>query len=83
VDQIHVTVLYGGQDFAYATAGEPDTGVLLRRDDKRAVIAAIPVRRGRPRRGATLMTTPLAEIEDTAEWRRALCAWAAWLTSQG
>ena len=84
VDQIQVTVLYGGQDFAYATAGEPDTGVLLRRDDQRAVIAAVPVRRDRPQRGATLMTTPLAELDlKDAAWNRALCAWAAWLTSQG
>ncbi|MEW5959249.1 MAG: hypothetical protein AB1801_16080 [Chloroflexota bacterium] len=80
VGRIQVTVLYGGQDVAYATAGEPEAGVLLRRDDKRAVIAAVPVRRGRPQRGSPLMTTPLAELDlKEATWNRALCAWVAWL----
>jgi hypothetical protein len=77
--EVTVTMLYGGPDFAYATAGDPEAGVLLRRDDNRGVMAALPVMRGRPRRGSPLMTTPLAEIEESAEWRRALCAWVAWL----
>ena len=77
---VQVTMLYGGQDFAYATADNPEDGVLLRRDDSRDVMVAMPVMHGRPRRGNTLMTTPLAELNlRDSNWNRALCAWAAWL----
>ena len=51
----------GGEDFAYVTgANGGDQAVLLRRDEQRGVILALPVKRGRPRRGSPLMTTPLA-----------------------
>lgn len=80
VAAIQVLLLHGGADFAYATAGDPEAGVLLRRDDNRGVIAALPVIRGRPRRGNPLMTTPLAELDlSDSGWNRSLCAWAAWL----
>jgi hypothetical protein len=73
---VAVILLHGGEYPALASAGE--TQVALRRDEKRGVLAASPVVKGRPRR-EPLMTTPLAEIEQTPEWRRALCAWAGWL----
>jgi hypothetical protein len=73
---VTVILLHSGEYLALATAGE--TMVALRRDEKRGVLAASLVVKGRPRR-EPLMTTPLAEIEQTPEWRRALCAWAGWL----
>jgi len=80
VDNIVVTMLIGGKDFAYiTTVGETEQAIVLRRHAKRGVIMALPVRRGRPRPGSPLMTTPLDEIEESAEWNRALCAWGAWL----
>ncbi|HEX9922178.1 MAG TPA: hypothetical protein VGD99_05915 [Anaerolineae bacterium] len=80
VGEVQVTMLFGGPEFAYATAGDPETGVLLRRDDSRGVMVALPVRQGRPRRDTILMTTPRAELNLTdSQWNRALCAWAAWL----
>lgn len=83
VNDLAVTLLYGGPDIAYAAnpAG-PERGVLLCRDEARGVIRAQPVVRGRPRRGLPLMTTPLAELAaaDAAQVNRALAAWAAWLT---
>ncbi|MCP4686047.1 MAG: hypothetical protein GY867_11480, partial [bacterium] len=77
VGDILVTMLQGGDDFAYATKGTEEVGLLLRRDSKRGVMAALPVKRGRPQRGNPLMTTPLAELDKS--FNRALCAWAAWL----
>jgi hypothetical protein len=72
------TMLNGRQDVAYVTA--KDTAIVLRRDAKRGVLAALPVVRGRPQRGNVLMTTPLNELDlDSADWRRAICAWGAWL----
>jgi hypothetical protein len=80
VQDIVATLLHGGQDFAYVTPhSDPETGVLLRRDEGRGVMVAMPVRRGRPRRGGTLMTTPLAELSNSVEWNRSLAAWGAWL----
>jgi hypothetical protein len=76
VGNIAVAVLHGGDDLAYAAAGE--AGVVLRRDERRGVVAALPFARGRVRR-EPLMTTPLTEVEITPAWQRALCAWAAWL----
>jgi hypothetical protein len=72
-----VMLLRNNLDFAYATSG--DAAILLRRDDKRGILAALPVARGRVRR-EPLLTTPLAELDfSQAAARRALCAWAAWL----
>jgi hypothetical protein len=79
VGQVLVTLLQGGDDFAYVTVTGSDNAVLLRRDGQRGVMAALPVMRGRPQRGHILMTTPLAELSQTAEANRALCAWGAWL----
>jgi hypothetical protein len=82
VGDIRATMLYGGVDFAYVANGAAaDQGVLLRRDEKRGVMMALPVSRGRPQRGAPLMTTPLADLDAAADpgWNRALCAWGAWL----
>jgi hypothetical protein len=80
VGNIVATLLIGGEDFAYITcADETEQAVLLRRDEKRGLMLALPVRRGRPRQGNPLMTTPLAELEAGAEWHRALCAWGTWL----
>lgn len=80
VGEVQVTMFYGGQDFAYATAGNPEAGILLRRDSNRGVMAAIPVIHGRPQRGNTLITTPLAELSlQDNNWNRSLCSWAAWL----
>jgi hypothetical protein len=81
VGDIQVTVLRGGEDVAYATVAGKEEAVLLRKDPQRGVVLALPVTRGRPRRGETLMPTPLAEIKpDSPPDLRALCAWAAWLT---
>jgi hypothetical protein len=80
VGEIQVTMLFGGPDFAYARAGDPEAGILLRRDDNRGVMVALPVMHGRPRRGSPLMTTPLAELNlQDNRWNRSLCSWAAWL----
>ena len=79
--------LWGG-DCAYvipsASSGhgknDPETGLLLHRDEPRGLPVALPVRRGRPQRGNTLMTTPLAELNLLQDntWNRAVCAWGAW-----
>ena len=81
VGDIRVAILHGGVDFAYVTSGDTaEEGVLLRRDQKRGVMMALPVTRGRPRRGVPLMTTPLADLDAAVPgWNRALCAWGAWL----
>jgi hypothetical protein len=74
------TMFVGGEDFAYITGpAEADQTILLRRNEQRGIMMALPVRRGRPRPGSPLMTTPLAELEAGAAWNRALCAWGAWL----
>jgi hypothetical protein len=80
VGNMVATMFVGGEDFAYITGpAESDQTILLRRNEQRGVMMALPVRRGRPRPGSPLMTTPLAELEATAEWNRALCAWGTWL----
>lgn len=81
VGDIVVTMLRGGEDFAYAVLGSKggNEGVLLRRNSQRGVMAALPVTRGRPQPGSVLMTTPLAELQAGAASNRALCSWAAWL----
>ncbi|GIK38121.1 MAG: hypothetical protein BroJett011_19540 [Chloroflexota bacterium] len=81
VCDIIVTMLRGGEDFAYITVGGSQSAFLMRRDDKKGVMAVWPVVRNRPRvGGAPLMSTPLAELDLTARsWNRALCAWGAWL----
>lgn len=81
VGDIVVTMLWGGEDFAYAVLQNKgaNEGVLLRRNRQRGVMAAMPVTRGRPQSGSVLMTTPLAELPIGAAGNRALCAWAAWL----
>jgi hypothetical protein len=78
---VTVTVLHGGEYLAYAVNG--DTAVALHRDERRGVIAALPLVRDRVRR-QPLMTTPLDEIgsPSSPEELRALSAWAAWLTSE-
>jgi hypothetical protein len=81
VGNITATLLIGGKDFAYITrANETEQAVLLRRDDKRGLMLALPVRRGRPQLGQPLVTTPLAELDlaDPA-FNRCLCAWGAWV----
>ncbi len=83
VNGIIATILTGGDDLVYAVPdyeGKGSTAVLLTRNDKRGVIMAVPVQRGRPRRGSVLMTTPLdgTSLSDPAV-NRSLCAWAAWL----
>jgi hypothetical protein len=70
------TMLYGADDVVVAALGE--TTIILRHDERRGVLAALPVMRRRVRR-ESLMTMPLAEIEPTPEWNRALCAWIGWL----
>lgn len=74
------TMFVGGEDFAYITGpAESDQTILLRRNAQRGVMMALPVRRGRPRPGSPLLTTSLAELEASAAWNRALCAWGTWL----
>jgi hypothetical protein len=81
VNNILVTMLHGGADFAYVTTvDESDQAITLRRDEKRGLMMALPVMRGRPRRGNPLMTTPLA-ARATSEWNRAICAWGVWVTT--
>jgi hypothetical protein len=81
VGDIVVTMLRGGEDFAYIIVGGSESAFLMRRDDKKGVMAVWPVVRNRPRvGGAPLMSTPLAELDLTSSaWNRALCAWGAWL----
>lgn len=80
VGPVRVLALAGGVDVALASVDGREEGILLRRDDKRGVITALPVVRGRPRRGQGLMSTPLAEVDLTKPaWLRAVLAWAAWL----
>jgi hypothetical protein len=80
VGDVVVTMIVGGEDFAYVTAaGKADEALLLRRSEKRGVMLTLLVSRGRIRQGSPLMTTPLAELGDTPAWRRAVCAWGAWL----
>ncbi len=83
VKGITATILTGGNDLVYAVPdyeGKGITAVLLTRNDKRGVIMAVPVQRGRPRRGSALMTTPLegTNLSNPAT-NRSLCSWAAWL----
>ncbi|HID62685.1 MAG TPA: hypothetical protein EYP49_08130 [Anaerolineae bacterium] len=73
---VAVTMLHGAEDVVLAAVGE--TTIVLRRSERRGVLAALPVVRGRVRR-EPLMTTPLAGVEPTPEWNRALCAWTGWL----
>ncbi|MCL4303974.1 MAG: hypothetical protein KJ077_50285 [Anaerolineae bacterium] len=81
VGEVVVTMLWGGEDFAYAILESKggNEGVLLRRNQQRGVMTALPVTRGRPQPGSVLMTTPLIELPTGAAANRALCAWAAWL----
>ena len=84
VNNISVAMLHGHPDhFAYiATSTTGETAILLHQNEQRGVMAALPVIRGRVRRGSPLMTTPLADLDtQRAGWRRALCAWGAWLVS--
>jgi hypothetical protein len=80
VGNVLVTMLHGGENYAYVTVKDSDSAFLLCRDSKKEVMVAYPVHRGRPRRGAPLMSTPLAELnlKDSA-WNRAVCSWGAWL----
>lgn len=81
VGDVVVTLLKdGGDNFAYAAVGE-ETAVLLRKNEKREVMAAsqVKIRKGRARvAGGALMTTPLRDLVEQ-NWSRALCAWGAWL----
>ncbi len=71
-----------GGDLVYAVpAYDGAESVLLTRNDRRNVIMAVPVKRGRARRGNPIMTTPLEGLDLTKpSYSRALCSWAAWLT---
>jgi hypothetical protein len=82
VNDILVTILHGGTDFAYATTetGEQQTGVLLQRHEQRGEMVALPVMKGRVRTSAPLMSTPLTELDlKQGDWLRAVAAWGAWL----
>ena len=81
VNEIGVTMLGGeANEVAYVSTAQSDAAILLQRDERRAVLAAVPVVRGRVRPGSPLMTTPLAEADwSQPAWRRAVCAWGAWL----
>jgi hypothetical protein len=89
VNDIVVTLLYGGPDLAYIMPALPankngetrdEIAVVLQRDKQKGVILALPVVKGRPRRGNFLMTTPLAEVNlNNGEWLRAVASWGAWL----
>ncbi len=80
VGEVMVTILQGGDDFAYIAVPGTADAILLRRDEKRAIMAALPAPRGRPRRNEVLMSTPLTELEtENPGWKRALSAWGAWL----
>lgn len=91
VNNIVAILLHGGSDFAYITP-KPSEGnngqrqekmaVLLQRNEQKGVMAALPVVKGRPRRGSPLMTTPLAELDlKHGDWLRAVTSWGTWLVS--
>src|SRR5690606_2351203 len=81
INDIGVTMLGGGPtEVAYVSIAQADTAILLQRDARRGVLAALPVLRGRVPPGRPLMTTPLAEADwSQPGWRRAVCAWGAWV----
>jgi hypothetical protein len=80
VNNVLVTMLHSELDFAYITAEGKDTAVLLQRNVQRGVMTALPVVKGRPRRGSPLMTTPLADMAgQEGLWLRTLASWGAWL----
>ena len=87
VNNIVATLLYGGADFAYIAPGnngqeQEKTAMLLQRNEQKGVIVALPVVKGRPRRGSPLMTTPLEGMNlREGAWLRAVTAWGAWLVS--
>jgi hypothetical protein len=76
--EVTVTLLHGSEHLACAVAGE--AVVVLHRDERRGVVVAAEVTRGRVAH-QPLMTTPLDEMSSppTPAERRALAAWAAWL----
>lgn len=66
------------------SANDQTEGVVLQRLEKRGVVAAMSVRRGRLQRGQPLMTTPLDELDlHNPAHSRAICAWGAWLAKVG
>jgi len=87
VNDIVATIIHGDREtFAYITSqdspagGSRGQGVLLLRDERKGVMTAVPVERGRPMRANRLMSTPLADLNmKDGDWLRALCAWGAWL----
>lgn len=82
VGNIVVTMLHGGDNFAYITVAGSQNGLLLYSESKKEVIAAYEVVRGRPRRNLPFMTTSLAELNlKESGWNRAVCSWGAWLAS--
>jgi|GEM_PF-2896529 len=91
VNNIVATLLYGGTDFAYiapvSSLGNNDQNrekmaVLLHRNEQKGVMAALPVIKGRPRRGSPLMTIALEGMNlREGSWLRAVTAWGAWLVS--
>jgi hypothetical protein len=83
VPGILVTMLRGGDDFAYITVENSESAFLMRKEMKKGVIAVWPVVRSRPRTvGAPLASAWLAELElKSSGWNRAVCAWGAWLAS--
>ncbi len=71
-------MLHSELDFAYTTAEGKDTTVLLQRNTQRRAMTALPVVKGRPRRGSPLMTTPLADVAgQEGLWLRTITAWGA------
>lgn len=76
VGDITAVILKHKELAIYAAKG--DTAVVLQRHMSRGELVAKPVVRGRAR-GTALVSTPLADIGRSAEWTRALCAWACWL----
>ena len=80
VGEVIVTILQGGEDFAYIAVPGTNDAIVLRKDEKRGVLTALPAPRGRPRRNEVLMSTPLAELNlKDPNWLRAVGAWGAWL----
>ncbi|MEM7346883.1 MAG: hypothetical protein AAF485_21805 [Chloroflexota bacterium] len=78
---ITATLLTQGDDLIYVEVSDQDEAVLITRDERRGVLVAVPVRRGRPRRGSPIMTTPLDGLNlSEPDVVRSLCAWAVWLT---
>lgn len=76
------SVLHHPENFAYVAAPGAESGILLHRNSSRGVMAALPVVKGRVRRGSPLMTTPLADLDlSQGRWLRALCAWGVWLAA--